>query len=87
MWQLLLLWRRFVRFMRSIALSMTSGKPVNWTEKVKEGTELADDFLDYKDCPELHSELPQEGSKPEQDRVGILQRRRTRRERRGKRTA
>jgi hypothetical protein len=76
--------------MRSIVLSLTSGKSVNWTEKVKEGTELADDFLDYKECPELHSEAQREESKssePEEARTGILQRRRERRERRGKRTA
>jgi len=55
MWRLFWLWRRFVALLRSIILSVKSGKPINWSEKAEEATDLANDYLDQSGCPKLPS--------------------------------
>lgn len=69
--RLFLLWRRFVRLLRSIGLAMGRGKPVDWATKIDEATELASDYLDIKDCPpsETTAEQPKEPTRPLKGRL------------------
>jgi hypothetical protein len=53
MWHLLLLWRRVVKLFRAIALALSKGTKIIWSEKITEATDIANDYLDHKGHPKL----------------------------------
>jgi hypothetical protein len=43
------LWRRFVKLLRTVALAVSSGKKVKWSEIIKKGLAIVKDAIGTKD--------------------------------------
>ncbi len=53
MFALLSLWRRVVRLIRSIGLAISNGTKIIWSKKIREATDIANDYLDHQGHPKL----------------------------------
>ncbi len=50
----LLLYRRVVKLFRSIATALSKGTKIVWSKKIKEATDIANDYLDHQGRPKLN---------------------------------
>ncbi len=54
MFVLLSLYRRVVRLFRSTVLAISNGTKIIWSKKIREATDIANDYLDHQGHPKLN---------------------------------